>query len=181
MVACHASLLSDNRAVDDCRTDAGNSRAETFRLWLADTTVGGVVFAALMAWRNLRMGRGDRQGAIRLAAFAFLLGIAQFALRCMALPWDSISLKPQCRTRSGGQLRLVYIAPEPVVPFPGRARLSPGHVFFRAVGKIPAVARDIQRAPGRPWIRSCARGHHRRGVVTWRFSEHQFLYLSIHF
>jgi hypothetical protein len=34
---------------------------------------GVLLSAALMAWRNLRLGRGDRKGAGRIAAFAFLL------------------------------------------------------------------------------------------------------------
>ena len=37
--------------------------------FLGVSTVGG---AALLAWRNLRLGRGDRKGAGRIAAFVFL-------------------------------------------------------------------------------------------------------------
>jgi Protein kinase domain len=35
--------------------------------------VGVILSAALMAWRNLRLGRGDRKGAGRIAGFAFFL------------------------------------------------------------------------------------------------------------
>ena len=35
--------------------------------------LGVLVGAALMAWRNLRLGRGDRKGAGKIAAFVFLL------------------------------------------------------------------------------------------------------------
>jgi len=71
----------------------------------------------LMAWRNLRLGRGDRQGAIRLAVFAFLLGVAQFALRVhgASVGFDLIEAAVQDALWAGAQLWLAYIALEPVV------------------------------------------------------------------
>jgi serine/threonine-protein kinase len=36
--------------------------------------------AAVMAWRNLRLGRGDRKGAFRLAAFAFIARLVLWLL-----------------------------------------------------------------------------------------------------
>ncbi len=40
----------------------------------------------LLAWRNLRLGRGDRRGAWRLAAFAFFLALAHGVLRARHAP-----------------------------------------------------------------------------------------------
>jgi len=98
------------------RLPAASVRKSSDYAWLI-LTIGGVIFAGLMAWRNLRMGRGDRQGAIRLAIFAFLLGVGRFALRVhgASVGFDLIQAAVQDALWAGAELWLAYIALEPVV------------------------------------------------------------------
>jgi len=98
------------------RMPVATTRKNSDYAWLI-LSIGGVIFAGLMAWRNLRLGRGDRQGAIRLAVFAFLLGVAQFALRVhgASVGFDLIEAAVQDALWAGAQLWLAYIALEPVV------------------------------------------------------------------
>jgi serine/threonine-protein kinase len=72
-----------------------------------------------MAWRNLRLGRGDRQGALRLAGFAVAVSLTEFLLRAhfVATVW-SFSLFIEAVGQAlwiGALLWLAYIALEPVV------------------------------------------------------------------
>ncbi|MCA1565407.1 MAG: serine/threonine protein kinase [Acidobacteria bacterium] len=46
---------------------------KTFFALLLTFYFGALMLAALLAWRNLRLGRGDRRGAFRLALFVFAL------------------------------------------------------------------------------------------------------------
>jgi hypothetical protein len=82
-------------------------------------TIGGLIAAGLMTWRNLKLGRGDRRGAWRLAALAFLLNLAGFLLQLHA---GSFSWGYELFTESlgeslwvGAQIWLSYLALEPVV------------------------------------------------------------------
>jgi serine/threonine-protein kinase len=82
-------------------------------------TIGGALFASLMAWRNLRLGRGDRQGALRLAGVAFAASLLEFVLRAHFVPstW-SIYMLVEAISQSlwvGALLWLAYVALEPVV------------------------------------------------------------------
>jgi hypothetical protein len=79
----------------------------------------GSILAAFMAWRNLRLGRGDKQGAIRLAAFAFCIVLAEILLRVhVATAASSFHLMIEAISQAlwtGGLLWLAYIALEPAV------------------------------------------------------------------
>jgi hypothetical protein len=106
-----------------------------------------VVGSALLAWRNLRLGRGDRKGAFRLAAFVFAAFILRwlFAAHHVPTEYEFLSLL------TGFQRTLfwscffwvVYVAFEPFVRrrWPGRiiswSRLMAGG--FRD----PLVGRDV--------------------------------------
>jgi len=107
--------------------------------------IGGIVFASLMAWRNLRMGRGDRQGALRLAAFAFVVGVAQFALRVhsASLGFDLIGAGMEDALWAGAQLWLAYIALEPVVRRLWPRTLITWTRVLAGRWKDPLVARDV--------------------------------------
>jgi ribosomal protein L31 len=112
--------------------------------WLI-LTIGGVSFAALMAWRNLRMGRGDRQGALRLASFAFVLSFAKFALRAhsASMGFDLISAAIQDSLWAGAQLWLAYIALEPVVRRLWPRTLISWTRVLAGRWRDPLVARDV--------------------------------------
>jgi serine/threonine-protein kinase len=46
---------------------------KTFAALMLTFYFGALTLAALLAWRNLRLGRGDRRGALRLTVFVFAL------------------------------------------------------------------------------------------------------------
>ncbi len=79
----------------------------------------GTAMASLMAWRNLRLGRGDRQGALRLAMLASIVSLAQFLLRAhyVFTPWMLEFLIEAIGKALwiGALLWLAYIALEPAV------------------------------------------------------------------
>jgi len=80
---------------------------------------GGLIIAAFLAWRNLRLGRGDRQGAFRLAAFASLANLAQFLSRAHLATasggYDLLGEALGDALFTGAQLWVAYIALEPAV------------------------------------------------------------------
>jgi serine/threonine-protein kinase len=51
----------------------GSGAQKTFSALLLTFYFGALTLGALLAWRNLRLGRGDRRGAFRLALFTFAL------------------------------------------------------------------------------------------------------------
>jgi hypothetical protein len=78
-----------------------------------------LVAAALVAWRNVRLGRGDKKAAWRIAAMLFAAGVASWALvashvpmlgelylMLMGLSWASFQ---------AGFVGLLYLAVEPYV------------------------------------------------------------------
>jgi serine/threonine-protein kinase len=50
----------------------GNTRQRALTMLLLAIFITAMVGSAFLAWRNLRLGRGDRKGAFRLAAFVFV-------------------------------------------------------------------------------------------------------------
>ena len=86
--------------------------------WTALNAVGALI-AALIAWRNLRLGRGDRQGALRLACFGFVVSFAEFLLRAhpVATAWVFYLLIEAAAQAlwAGAFLWLAYMALEPFV------------------------------------------------------------------
>ena len=93
----------------------GGSRDYTFII----LTVAGGLGGAFMAWRNLRLGRGDRQGALRLAAVAFLASLGEFLFRAhfVATSWSFDLLFEAIGQAlwTGAFLWVAYVALEPVV------------------------------------------------------------------
>jgi len=114
--------------------------------WMAVTILGGLV-AVLMAWRNLRLGRGDRQGAIRLAGFAFAGSLLVFLLRAHFVPTSwSFSLFVEAVGQAlwiGGMLWLAYIALEPVVRRLWPRSLITWTRLLSGRWQDPLVARDV--------------------------------------
>ena len=106
---------------------------------------GGLV----LAWRNLRLGRGDRGGAFRLAAFVFFAGMLTWFLLVSRFPAAADSIFGSFRLAVARVLFhaatfwVLYIAIEPMVRrrWPQRivswARLLAGRV------RDPLVGRDI--------------------------------------
>jgi hypothetical protein len=77
-----------------------------------------VVCGSFLAWRNLRLGRGDRQGALRLAGFTFVIAMLSWALRTHGVTSADFSMWIHAFGEalwSGAQLWLAYVALEPFV------------------------------------------------------------------
>jgi serine/threonine-protein kinase len=106
-----------------------------------------LVGAALLARRNLRLGRGDRRGAFRLAAFAGVMAMLTSVFSTHHVPtWDELGLFLRGVSFSllvGGMIWLVYVALEPFV-----RRRWPGMIISwnrLLVGDFrdPLVGRDL--------------------------------------
>ena len=82
-------------ATDAAKPGSSNSASEFVNtaIWISAIFMLFLV-APLFAWRNLRLGRGDRQGAIRLAGFAFVADVARWLLGAHHVPtiWEVIIL-----------------------------------------------------------------------------------------
>jgi len=81
--------------------------------------VGLLVAAGLVAWRSVRMGRGDRKGAWRVAAAVFCSGAVSWALVAAHVPtlWELylLLLGLSWAAFQAGFVGLLYLAIEPFV------------------------------------------------------------------
>jgi serine/threonine-protein kinase len=115
------------------------------------TSVFLLVFAALgvlLAWRNLRMRRGDRQGAMRVAALLFVLQFAAmigFADHALSIAHETrIVLKAAATSLlSAAGYFLVYIALEPFVRRRWPDRLISWARLLSGNWRDPMVGRDV--------------------------------------
>lgn len=115
-----------------------------FSLALAGTAL---FFILLLARRNLRSGRGDRQGAFRLAAFTFALGAVEWLGAVHFIPRPSmvgiVMANVSFGLTSAMGLWLLYIALEPYV----RSRWPQAMITWSRVlsGKLsdPRAAADL--------------------------------------
>jgi hypothetical protein len=109
---------------------------------------GALIFCSLLAWKNLRLGRGDRSGALRLALFIFALRMISWAFMTDHVPnFDEVSALLVAGLQSAVFVAcvvgLMYLALEPFLRrrWPERiiswSRLLAGH--FRD----PLVGRDV--------------------------------------
>ena len=78
-----------------------------------------LVAAGLVAWRNLRMGRGDHKAARRVAAMLFAVSVASWALVASHVPtsWELylLSMGLSWAAFQAGVVGLLYLAVEPFV------------------------------------------------------------------
>ncbi len=125
----------------------GSMRERALAILLLSIFITAMLGGVLLAWRNLRLGRGDRRGAFRLAAFSFAVSFVQwlFASHHVPTEYEAIIFISGVR----GMLFwacffwVVYVAFEPFVRrrWPGRiiswSRLMAGD--FRD----PLVGRDV--------------------------------------
>ena len=120
----------------------GRRRAVDYT-WLS-LTISGLVGAAVLAWRNLKLGRGDRQGALRLAGFAVVVHAAMVLLRTHTI--SGIDLLEEAAGQSlwvGAKLWLAYIALEPVVRRLWPQTLITWTRVLAGRWQDPLVSRDI--------------------------------------
>jgi serine/threonine-protein kinase len=128
------------------RMPATASQSRTDYAW-SILTIVGLLLALVMAWRNLRLGRGDRQGALRLAGFAFVVNLSMFLLRAhlATLSWgfDLFTESLGESLWAGAQLWLVYIALEPVVRRYWPRTLITWTRVLSGRWRDPLVSRDV--------------------------------------
>jgi serine/threonine-protein kinase len=106
-----------------------------------------LVGASLLAWRNMRLGRGDRQGAFRLAAFIFVIAFADGLLMAHGL------FSPQGVFLLGGlaakalwtaaKIWLAYLALEPAVRRRWPRILISWSRILSGKWRDPVVGRDV--------------------------------------
>jgi eukaryotic-like serine/threonine-protein kinase len=111
-------------------------------LFLGTLVVGG----ALIARRNLRLGRSDRRGAMRLAAFVFASSMSIWAFLTSHVASDSelslLLLGASLALFLAGVCWLLYVALEPLIrrrwpdSLIGWTRLLSGRLFDPLVGRV---------------------------------------------
>jgi serine/threonine-protein kinase len=121
--------------------------------WLGDLPIiiyigGGWTAAILLARRNLRLGRGDRRGALRVASFVFVVGIVAWLFRWHHVPQPAteffqLILGVQTSLFFAVYVWLAYVGIEPIV-----RRRSPELLFSWTrilTGRFrdPLVGRDL--------------------------------------
>jgi tRNA A-37 threonylcarbamoyl transferase component Bud32 len=135
---------------DEAANPLGDIQFSTRRAAPFVTAVIVILFAAsvLLAWRNLRLRRGDRQGALRIAALVFVCELGSALLWRVSLS-DPASILGIFTSTAGdalfvsAALYLFYVALEPFIRrrWPtlliGWTRLASGRV------RDPMVGRDV--------------------------------------
>jgi serine/threonine-protein kinase len=100
---------------------AASSLSDTVGNVIAFVILTSLVFGgALLAWRNDRLGRGDRRGALRLAAFLVVLNMLGSILRVNHVPilfteLDLMGMSFAQALFRGALIWLFYMAAEPYV------------------------------------------------------------------
>ncbi len=109
--------------------------------------VSVLIISAMLARRNLRLGRGDRRGAFRLAAFAFVAyGVAVFFGAHHVPDFGELAIFIQFLFQGLGSscfLWVLYIALEPYVRRHWPATLVSWSRLLAGSFRDPLVARDV--------------------------------------
>ncbi len=123
-------------------TELTGARRDFDLLFLGTLVVGG----ALIARRNLRLGRSDRRGAMRLAAFVFASAMSLWAFITSHVASDSelslLLLGASLALFLAGVCWLLYVALEPLIrrrwpdSLIGWTRLLSGRLFDPLVGRV---------------------------------------------
>jgi serine/threonine-protein kinase len=107
-----------------------------------------VVGAALLAIRNLRLGRGDRKGAFRLAAFVTIGYLAASILGASHVPdfMEELGLITESMTSAvliGGLMWMLYVALEPFLRKRWPEALISWNRLLAGRFRDPIIGRDI--------------------------------------
>jgi serine/threonine-protein kinase len=107
-----------------------------------------IVFGGILAARNLRLGRGDRQGALRVALW---VGTARLLERLLLMPHTSdlarehtfLVMAIRSALFSGAQIWLLYVAIEPALRRRWPTCLVAWARLLRGQWRDPLVGRDV--------------------------------------
>ena len=129
------------------RMDTADSWTNLNRWFWLSMEVMLLVLGSLFAWRNLRLGRGDRRGAIRVAAIGFALQLAVWALRVHtpASPWllREFTIAAGQALLSGLEFWVLYVALEPEVRRRWPHALIGWTRLLSGKWRDPLVGRDV--------------------------------------
>jgi serine/threonine-protein kinase len=113
-------------------------------IWIGATLI---LAGAVLAWRNLRLGRVDRPGAIRLSGFALAVSMASWLLSAhFGSPTGALFLLTTALGEAlfvAAQLWLAYMALEPAVRRRWPRILVSWTRVMSGDWKDPVVARDV--------------------------------------
>jgi len=116
-------------------------------IWSVSRRILFLIAVCALSWRNLRLGRGDRSGAWRLASFIFLLCLADTLLGAHDLfSRHGLGILDTATAASlyrAARLWLVYIAIEPAVRRRWPRILISWSRIATGKWKDPMVGRDI--------------------------------------
>ena len=113
------------------------------------TLIGGaVVIGAVLAWRNLRLRRGDRQAALRIGTAMLVLEFAAAFIMAEHEPvfWHELSIFLQCLAEgllTAVLFALLYIAVEPYVRRRWPDRLISWARLVGGKWRDPMIGRDV--------------------------------------
>jgi hypothetical protein len=103
--------------------------------------------SALLAWKNLRLGRADRKGAFRLAVLMFAVVFLRWLLWGHHVATESEALNFIAGVRNAlfwaGFLWVVYVAFEPFVRRRWPGRIISWNRLLAGIFRDPLVGRDI--------------------------------------
>jgi serine/threonine-protein kinase len=96
------------------------SPAGTFASVLLTLFLGVILLTSLLAWKNLRLGRGDRRGAFRLALFVFAVRMLGWLVSAHHVPtfgevWGGFLTAQQSALYWACLVALLHLALEPFV------------------------------------------------------------------
>jgi serine/threonine-protein kinase len=121
-----------------------NPHAVDLVLLINIVLLGGQV---LLAWRNLRLGRGDRRGALRVAWFLFFVNLLAWMLRASHVgglfEWALFTIGLAQALLSAALAWLLYIAIEPFVRRYWPQTLISWTRLLRGHFRDPRVGRDL--------------------------------------
>ncbi|HLJ46958.1 MAG TPA: serine/threonine-protein kinase [Bryobacteraceae bacterium] len=124
-----------------------NSRMNLGQILQIALQVVSIVAGALLAWRNVRMGRGDRQGAFRLGVVGATLTFLKWVLTAHHVSGQlELSLIDQGLEDAlyfGAQLWIAYLALEPYIRRRWPSTIITWSRLFTGRRRDPLVGRDI--------------------------------------
>ena len=127
--------------------DASPPLSDGLGVYLNYVLLGILLFGSIRAWLNLRIGRGDRDGARRLAVFAALgwgIGLGFKDPRGFE-PWDVVLMAEGVLSFAAGAW-VIYLAVEPVVRRRWPDTLASWTRLLRGRALDPLVGRDVSSA-----------------------------------
>jgi hypothetical protein len=109
--------------------------------------LGGIIFGGYLAFRNSRLGRGDRKGAFRLSAFTVVILTIYWVLRASHVPtsqeFNLFAMFAMEATLLSGIFWLFYMSLEPFVRRWWPHRIISWNRLVAGAFRDPLVGRDV--------------------------------------